>query len=236
MQPIPPNYMAYDRTIVVFSPDGRLLQVEYARQAVKRGSTAIGVIIDKGVILGAIKSSMALTVSDTSKKVFEIDDHIGLLGSGILADARYLVEMARVKAQINEITYGEPISIQTLTKYLANHKHMATQYAGLRPFGVGLLIGGFDNTGSNLYETDPSGTMIEWKAQAIGRGAEKAKKVLNTGFRDKMSEREGVKLVIKALKAGEKDVTKEGMEIAIITEREFKKISGAGIDKIEKGK
>jgi len=236
MQPIPQNYMAYDRTIVVFSPDGRLLQVEYARQAVKRGSTAIGITIDKGVVLGAIKSSMPLTVSDTSKKVFEIDDHIGLVGSGILADARYLVEMARVKSQINEITYGEPVSIQTLTKYLANHKHMATQYAGLRPFGVGLLIGGFDNTGSNLYETDPSGTMIEWKAQAIGRGAEKAKKILKAGFKDNMSAKEGVKLVIKALKAGEKDVTKEGMEIAIITEKEFKKISGSDIDKLTKAK
>ena len=101
MQPIPPNYMAYDRTIVVFSPDGRLLQVEYARQAVKRGSTAIGITIGNGVILGAIKSSVPLAVSDTSKKIFEIDDHIGLVGSGILADARNLVEMARVKSQIS---------------------------------------------------------------------------------------------------------------------------------------
>jgi proteasome alpha subunit len=236
MQPIPQNYMAYDRTIVVFSPDGRLLQVEYARQAVKRGSTAIGIIINNGVILGAIKSSMPLTVSDTSKKVFEIDDHIGLVGSGILADARYLVEMARVKSQINEITYGEPISIQTLTKYLANHKHMATQYAGLRPFGVGLLIGGADKSGPNLYETDPSGTMIEWKAQAIGRGAERAKKVLKSGFKEGMSESEGVKLLLKALKAGEKDVTKEGMDIAVITDKEFKKVSGSDIDRLIKKK
>lgn len=228
--------MAYDRTIVVFSPDGRLLQVEYARQAVKRGSTAIGITINNGVILGAIKSSMPLTISDSSKKVFEIDDHIGLVGSGILADARNLVEMARVKAQINQITYGEPISINTLTKYLANHKHMATQYAGLRPFGVGLLVGGVDKSGPNLYETDPSGTMIEWKAQAIGRGAEKAKKVLSPGFKDKMNEKEGVKLILKALKSVEKKITKEGVELAIITEKEFKKISGPEIDRLVKGK
>jgi proteasome alpha subunit len=228
--------MAYDRTIVVFSPDGRLLQVEYARQAVKRGSTAIGIIIGNGVILGSIKSSMPLAVSETSKKVFEIDDHIGLVGSGILADARNLVEMARVKAQINQITYGEPVSIHTLTKYLANHKHMATQYAGLRPFGVGLLIGGADKTGPNLYETDPSGTMIEWKAQAIGRGAEKAKKVLNPGFKENMSEKDGVKLLLKALKAGEKKVAKESIELAIITEKEFKKVSGSEIDRFVKGK
>ncbi len=235
MQPIPPNYMAYDRTIVVFSPDGRLLQVEYARQAVKRGTTAVGIVTANGVVLGAMKSSMPLAARDTSKKIFEIDDHIGVVGSGILADARYLVEMARVKAQINRITYGEPISVQTLSKYIANHTHMATQYAGLRPFGVGLLIGGVDKTGSNLFETDPSGTMIEWKAQAIGRGAEKAKKVLKSGFRENMSEKDGVKLLLKALKAGEKESDRENMELAIITKGQFRKISGPEIDRFEKG-
>jgi proteasome alpha subunit len=227
--------MAYDRTIVVFSPDGRLLQVEYARQAVKRGSTAIGIIVNNGVILAATKSSTALAVNNSFKKVFEIDDHIGLVGSGILADARDLVEMARVKAQINRITYGESISIHTLTKYIANHKHMATQYAGLRPFGIGLLIGGINKKRPSLYETDPSGTMLEWKAQAIGRGTEKAKKVLKSGFKDNMSLKDGVKLVLKALKAGEKDVKKGNIEIAIITEGEFKKVSGNEIDKYEKG-
>ena len=228
--------MAYDRTIVVFSPDGRLLQVEYARQAVKRGSTAIGLVVKSGVILGATKSSGPLSVSDTYKKVFEIDNHIGLVGSGILADARDLVETARVKAQINKITYGEPVSVQTLGKYLANHKHIATQYAGLRPFGVGLLIGGVDELGTNLYETDPSGTMLEWKAQAIGRGAEKSKKILKSGFKDNMTVKDGVKLLIKALNAGEKGVSRENIEIAVITEKEFKKISGSEIESFEKDK
>jgi proteasome alpha subunit len=234
MQPIPQNYMAYDRTIVVFSPDGRLLQVEYARQAVKRGSTAVGLVVKDGVILGATKSSAPLSVSDTYKKISEVDNHIGLVGSGILADARDLVESARVKAQINRITYGESISVQSLAKYLANHKHMATQYAGLRPFGVGLLIGGVDETGTNLYETDPSGTMLEWKAQAIGRGAEKTKKVLKTGFKDNMPVKDGVRLLIRALKAGEKSVSKENMEIAVITEKEVKKVSGSEITNFEK--
>ncbi len=226
--------MAYDRTIVVFSPDGRLLQVEYARQAVKRGTTTIGLVVKSGVILGATKSSAPLSVSDTYKKIFEVDNHIGLVGSGILADARDLVEAARVKAQINKITYGEPISVQTLAKYLANHKHIATQYAGLRPFGVGLLIGGADETGAKLYETDPSGTMLEWKAQAIGRGAEKAKKVLKTGFKDNLPMKDGIKLLIRALKSGEKSVTKDNMEIAVVTEKEVKKISGSEIENFGK--
>ena len=235
MQAIPQNNMAYDRAIIVFSPDGRLLQVEYARQAVKRGTTAIGLVVNDGVILGAIKSSAPLSVTDTYKKIFEVDDHIGLVGSGYLADARNLVEAARVKSQINRITYGESISVKSLAKYLANHKHMATQYAGLRPFGVGLLIGGADGTGANLYETDPSGTMLEWKAQAIGRGADKAKKILKTSYKDGMPTKDGLKLLVKALKASEKNADKESMEIAIIKENEIKKIFGSEIDKFLKG-
>ncbi|MEM5871941.1 MAG: archaeal proteasome endopeptidase complex subunit alpha [Candidatus Aenigmatarchaeota archaeon] len=228
----PPNYMAYDRTIVVFSPDGRLLQVEYARQAVKRGTTSIGLIADKAVLLGATKTSAPLSISDRYRKIFIIDDHIGIVGSGILADARYLVELARIKAQINKITYGEPISVHTLSKYIANHTHMATQYAGLRPFGIGLLIGGVD-TEPNLFETDPSGTLLQWKAQAIGRGADKAKKVLKAGYKEKMSVKDGLKLLVKALKEGEKGVKKEEIELAVITENGVKKVSQGEIEKLE---
>jgi proteasome alpha subunit len=209
------------------------LQVEYARQAVKRGSTAAGLVVNNGVILGATKSSAPLSVSDSYKKIFAIDDHIGIVGSGILADARYLVEIARVKSQISRITYGEPVSVQTVAKYLANQKHMATQYAGLRPFGIGLLVGGVDSTGANLFETDPSGTMLQWKAQAIGRGSEKAKKILNSEYKKNMTVKDGLKLVIKALKSGEKNIPKEGIEIAVITDKEFKKISPGELDKVE---
>ncbi len=225
MQPIPPNYMAYDRTIVVFSPDGRLLQVEYARQAVKRGNTAIGVVVKDAVVLGATKASTPLGVDTTYKKIFGIDNHIGLVSSGLLADARDLVEMARIKGQINRITYGEPISVPSITKYLANQKHMVTQYAGVRPYGVGLLVGGVDDGGPKLYETDPSGTMIEWKAQAIGKGADKAKKTLKSGFKEGMLAKDGANLVLKALKSGEKDIGKENIELAVITSEEIRMFS-----------
>ena len=222
MQPIPSNYMAYDRTIVVFSPDGRLLQVEYARQAVKRGNTVVGLVTGEGVVLGATKSSAPLGVSATPKKIFEIDNHIGAVSSGLLADARNLIEAARVKSQVNTLTYGEPISVSSITKFIADQKHMVTQYAGVRPYGVGLLIGGFDNVGPALFETDPSGTMIEWKAQAIGKGAEKAKKVLKQAYREGMPLKDGIKLVLKALKAGEKEATRESIELATITKNKFK--------------
>ncbi len=226
MQPIPSgaNYMAYDRTIVVFSPDGRLLQVEYAREAVKRGSTSIGITLKDAVVLGATKTTAPLGVSESYKKIFEIDSHIGLVSSGLLSDARDLVEFSRVRAQINRITYGEPISVSSITRHISDRKHMVTQYAGMRPYGVGLLIGGV-NDKPELYETDPSGTMIEWQAQAIGRGAEKARKVLERDYKEGMDVASGVKLILKALKAGEREAGVENLEISIVKSGGFKRLS-----------
>jgi proteasome alpha subunit len=228
-QPQPPSYMAYDRTIVVFSPDGRLLQVEYARQMVKNGSTSIGLVTSDAVILGVVKPSAPLMVSESSKKIFEIDDHIAMVSSGSLADARSLAEMARVKAQINRVTYNEPISVSTLSKHICDKKHIVTQYAGVRPYGVGLLIGGVDETGPKLYETEPSGTMIEWKAQSIGRGVDKAKKILTTEYREGMTETEGSKLVVKALKSAEKDAENDSIEIVVVKRSGIKFTSGKAI-------
>jgi proteasome alpha subunit len=231
MQPIPSgNYMAYDRTIVVFSPDGRLLQVEYAREAVKRGSTAIGIRLKNAVVLGSLKTTASLGVSDSYRKIYEIDSHIGLVSSGLLSDARDLVEVSRVKAQINRITYGEPISVSSLTRYVSDRKHIVTQYAGMRPYGVGLLIGGVNDEPA-LFETDPSGTMIEWKAQTIGRGAEKAKKVLEREYKDGMDESAGVKLLMKALRAGEQKAGRENVEISVISKSGFKRLGPEDIKK-----
>ncbi len=225
MQPIPSgNYMAYDRTIVVFSPDGRLLQVEYAREAVKRGGTAVGIRLKDAVVLGALKTTAPLGVSDSHKKIFEIDSHAGLVCSGLLSDARDLVEISRVKSQVNKITYGESISVSSLTRHISDRKHMVTQYAGMRPYGVGLLIGGV-NDNAELFETDPSGTMIEWKAQAIGRGAEKVRKVLERDYKDGMDTASGVKLLLKAIKAGEKDAGPDNLEVAVITKDKFKRLT-----------
>jgi proteasome alpha subunit len=208
--------MAYDRAITVFSPDGRLLQVEYARQMVKNGVTSIGMRVAGGVMLATVKPMMSLVVTESYKKIQEIDNHIALVSAGSLADARNLVEMARVKSQINRITYGEPISVSSLTKYVCNRKHIVTQYAGARPYGVGLLIGGVDDSGPKLFETEPSGTMIEWKAQAIGRGAEKAKKVLGKGYKDNISLKEAGELVLETLSVAEKNVTVEKIEAVLV--------------------
>jgi len=224
-QPIPPNYMAYDRTIVVFSPDGRLLQVEYARQMVKNGTTSLGIKIKNGVILGSVRVPTPLAVTESYKKIYEIDDAIAAVSSGSLADARDLIEIARVRAQINMITYGEPISVSSLTKHISNRKHLVTQYAGVRPYGVGLLIGGAEKAGIKLFETEPSGTMIEWNAQAIGRGADKARKVLVSGYREGMDEKSGAQLLLKALKAGERGVSVKNLEAVVVKKSGIEKVT-----------
>ena len=224
-QPLPPDYMAYDRTIVVFSPDGRLLQVEYARQMVKNATTAVGIRIKDGVLLGAVKTVMPLAVPNSYKKIWEIDDHIAAVSAGSLADARSLIDQARVRAQVNRITYGEAISVSSITKYICDRKHLVTQYAGVRPYGVGLLIGGVDETGPKLYETEPSGTMIEWKAQAIGRGSDKAKSVLTKGYKDNLDLKKGTELLLKSLKSGEKNVKPENISGVFVTSEGIKPLS-----------
>jgi len=226
MESIPPNYMAYDRTIVVFSPDGRLLQVEYARQMVKSGTTSIGLTLKDGVLFGAVKPSIALAVPDSYKKTYVIDDHIGLVGSGSIADTKELVEMARVKAQINRITYSEPVSVAALTGYVCERKHLVTQYAGVRPYGVGLLVGGVDDDGPSLYETEPSGTMIQWKAQAIGKEGDKAKALLNKEYRDNMDLKVGLRLMIKALSlTAKRKVAPEMFDILLVKKDKSEKIT-----------
>ncbi len=228
---MPPSYMAYDRAIVVFSPDGRILQVEYARQMVKNGATAVGVRVKDGVLLGSVRTTTPLAVIDSYKKVHEIDEHIAAISCGSLADARELIEMVRVKGQINRVTYNEPISVSTLTTIMCDRMHLVTQYAGVRPYGVGMLVGGVDASGPQLFETEPSGTMIEWKAQAIGRGADKAKKLLEKDYKDGMEYKTGLGLLLKALKAAEKDVTEETADAVFVKKNKVEKV---GADELKK--
>ena len=153
-----PANAAYDRASTIFSPDGRLFQVEYAREAVKRGTTTVGLKFNESVVLIVDKRITSHLIEPESiEKIFQIDDYIGCATSGLVADARVLVDRARIDAQINEITYGEKIPINTLVKRICDFKQSYTQFGGVRPFGVVLLIAGIDTTGSHLYSTDPSG-------------------------------------------------------------------------------
>ena len=208
----------YDRAITVFSPDGRLFQVEYAREAVKRGTTAVGVRYKTGVALLVDKRvTSKLVVPDSIEKIFAIDHHIGCATSGLVADARALVDRARVEAQLNRISYDEPVAVEHLTKRICDYKQGYTQYGGGRPFGTALLVAGVDQTGPRLFETDPSGALIEYRASAVGSGRGPAMDVLEKEFKDHASADAAVALGLKALFAGaDGKPNAEAIEVALV--------------------
>lgn len=212
-----PN-MAYDRAITVFSPDGRLFQVEYAREAVKRGTTAVGVRAKDGVVLLVDKRvSSRLVVPSSIEKIFAIDTHIGCATSGLVADARALVDRARVEGQMNRVTYDEPIPIETLVKKICDFKQSYTQFGGGRPFGTALLVAGVDASGPHLFETDPSGALIEYRASAVGSGRPKAMEILESKFEEALSPDKAVRLGLESLHAAtEGKLNAEALEIAVV--------------------
>jgi proteasome alpha subunit len=195
--------MSYDRAITIFSPDGRLFQVEYAREAVKRGTTAIGIVFDEGVILMADKRIKSNLIEENSiEKIFVIDGHIGAATSGLIGDARVLIDHARVQAQSEKVTYGQEIIVESLVKKVCDLLQQYTQYGGVRPFGASLLIAGIDETGISLFETDPSGLSTGYKADAIGYGRDAAIEILEKEYKENLKLKEAATLGIKALKAG----------------------------------
>ncbi|MGB9636697.1 MAG: archaeal proteasome endopeptidase complex subunit alpha [Thermoplasmata archaeon] len=212
-----PGQMAYDRAITVFSPDGRLFQVEYAREAVKRGSTTLGIVFKDGVLLLADKRlSTKLAVPNSIEKIYILDEHIGCATSGLVADARVLVDYARVVAQINKVTYNEKISVEMLVKRICDYKQTYTQYGGVRPFGTSLLVAGVDEFGPQLYETDPSGSLTGYKAACIGANKEKVLEYFEENYKEGMSMDEAVIMGLKALKEVSRDVPLS-VEIGAVT-------------------
>jgi proteasome alpha subunit len=227
MQPFPAA--GYDKGISIFSPDGRLFQVEYAREAVKRGTTSLGVKSSEGIVLVVDKRPTSILVEPKSiEKIFQIDEHIGAATSGLVADARNLIEKARLESQINKITYNEPIPVEMLAKKICDLKQMYTQHGGVRPFGSALIIGGVNDTGTRLFETDPSGALIEYKATAIGAGRAIAMEVFEKNYNADLKLSEATELALDAIyEATEGKTTKESVEIAVIEEktRKYRKIT-----------
>lgn len=211
--------MAYDRAITVFSPDGRLFQVEYAREAVKRGTTTIGIKFNTGVVLIADKrSSSKLVEPESIEKIFAIDEMIGCASSGLVADARILVDKARVESQINKVTYGEPITVPSLVKKICDLMQSYTQYGGVRPFGTALLIGGIDSKGPHLYETDPSGALTAYKAASIGAGRDAVIKFFEEEYKDGMNAEEAISLGLKAMSKSMEKPDLSAVEVCVITQ------------------
>ncbi|MBI4399609.1 archaeal proteasome endopeptidase complex subunit alpha [Candidatus Micrarchaeota archaeon] len=213
----PGSSQAYDRAITVFSPDGRLFQVEYAKEAVRRGATTAGLVCSDGAVLVALKTIMSpLLVSDSMKKVFAIDNHMGATASGLVADARRLIDIGRLEAQKHRLSYSEPSPIESIAKNICDLMQVYTQYGGIRPFGVSLLIAGVD-TEPRLFEAEPSGALTGYKADAIGSGKKDVDAIFEKEYRDGMNMEEGISLALKALKKTvETKLRPENIDIGVI--------------------
>ncbi|MCL1904765.1 MAG: archaeal proteasome endopeptidase complex subunit alpha [Methanomassiliicoccaceae archaeon] len=220
--------MAYDRGITVFSPDGRLFQVEYAREAVKKGTTTMGLKFKNGVILIVDKRVPSRLVEPRSiEKIYEIDEHIGCATSGLVADARILVDQARLDAQREKVTYGEKISVEKLVKKICDFKQNYTQYGGVRPFGTALLMAGVDELGAHLFETDPSGALVAYRAGCLGAGRPVVMEMFEKEFKDDMAYNDAVLLGMRALKAAiDEEITAQTIEVGVVDQdRKFKRLT-----------
>ncbi|MBS7632988.1 archaeal proteasome endopeptidase complex subunit alpha [Candidatus Bathyarchaeota archaeon] len=190
---------AYDRAITVFSPDGRLFQVEYAMELVNRGATILGMQCSEGVVLGAEETVDPLEEAEYSWKLFKIDEHIGAAIVGLSSDARILIDQARVYAQSNRLTYDEPIDVEVISKRVCDIKQLYTQHAGVRPFGVSMILAGVDKTGNRVFGTHPSGTYRGYKARAEGAGRETVFAILKDEYKEDMNLENATKLTVKCL-------------------------------------
>lgn len=191
---------AYDRAITVFSPDGRLFQVEYALETVNRGRTIIGISCPEGVVIGAEERvESRLQDPDFSQKVYEVDEHLGAVVVGISSDARILIDEARVYAQSNRLMYDEAIDVEIVTRRIGDVMQLYTQHAGVRPFGVSVIFGGVDKVGPRLFTTDPGGSYRPYKAVAIGIGKEPVDSILEQEYREDSTLVDAAKLAVKCL-------------------------------------
>lgn len=188
--------MAYDRAITVFSPEGRLYQVEYASKIIERGTPAMALKYKEGILLLVdFNFDSKLLVTDSIEKIFKVDDHIYFISAGLAGDARKLSENAREFAAENKFLYDEQIEVSTVSKKVATIMQVFTQYGGMRPFGVSFIVIGKDELGYHIFETEPSGAVAEYSALAIGRGKQKATTLFEKKYTQNMSYENGLELL-----------------------------------------
>ena len=201
-----PAQQGYDRAITVFSPDGRLYQVEYAIETVKRGSIALGIKTKDGIIFAADERARKLQIVDAPQKLFKIDQHIGVAAAGYIPDARNQVNDARFFSQSSHLVYDEVVNIETVVKHIADQCQQYTQYAGARPIGVALIIGGIDKNGNSLFLTDPSGTYVPYNAVAIGADSDKVTEFLIKEYKPELTLEEAKMLATASINMVSDDV------------------------------
>ena len=223
----------YDMTPTMYSPDGRIYQVEYAIETVKRGAIAIGLQSKDGAIIAVEEKTRDLQVEDITQKIFQVDDHIGIAAAGYIPDARILVDNARFFSQSNKLTYDESVDIETVAKHLADQAHQFTQYSGVRPFGVALIIAGVDKKGARIFVTDPSGTYVPYAAVAIGGDSAEVTDFLEKNYKKEMSMDDAMSLAISAinLKSDENDVKDIRMSRIKTDTKLFEKVSNEELAK-----
>ncbi|MCJ7721340.1 archaeal proteasome endopeptidase complex subunit alpha [Candidatus Bathyarchaeota archaeon] len=230
---------AYDRAITIFSPDGRLFQVEYALETVNRGATILGIVCSKGVVLGAEeKIETPLQDTDFTWKIYGVDDHLGAAVVGLGSDARILIDQARIYAQSNRLTYDEPIDVEIMTKRVGDVKQLYTQHAGVRPFGVSIIFGGVDKTGCRVFTTDPSGSYRGYKAVSVGIGREIVEGILKEDYRADLSLDDAIKLAAKCLtKSLEARGEPKRIKISIIPAdtKKFQALDEEKVEAIQRG-
>ena len=227
----------YDMTPTMYSPDGRIYQVEYAIETVKRGTLALGIKCKDGVIVAVEENPRALQVADVTQKIFQVDEHIGVAAAGYIPDARVQVDNARFFSQSTKMTYDEPVEVETVAKHLADQCHQFTQYSGVRPYGVSLIIAGVDQKGGSIYVTDPSGTYVSYAAVAIGAGSEEVTDFLEKNYNMDIGLEEAAALATAAinLKSEKKDGVKHvKMSWVKLGKKILEKIPGSEIEKFSK--
>ncbi|WP_123537308.1 archaeal proteasome endopeptidase complex subunit alpha [Halosimplex salinum] len=217
------DQQAYDRGVTVFSPDGRLYQVEYAREAVKRGSPAVGVAAADAVVFAAHgRPRSPLMEPDSIEKVHDLDGRLGVASAGHVADARRLVDYGRQFAQRERLRYGEAPAVEPVAKAVADQIQESTQSGGTRPFGAALLVGGVVDDGPHLYEIDPSGTPAEWRATAVGDGSEAIRSHLEAEYATGLDADAGLSLALSALEEGaDEELTALEVDVAVLDESGF---------------
>jgi proteasome alpha subunit len=227
----------YDMTPTMYSPDGRIYQVEYAIETVKRGTLAIGIKAKDGVIMAVEEIPRKLQSAGVTQKIFQVDDHIGVAAAGYIPDARTQVDDARTFSQSHKLIYDEQVDVETVAKHLADKCHQYTQYSGVRPFGVALIVAGVDQRGNIIYVTDPSGTFLSYAAVAIGAGSEDVNSFLEKTYKDDMSIEEAAALAIAAIDMkGEQKEESKHIKMAKITDgkKMLEKISDADVERYAK--